>query len=936
MRPSKAGDRRATVKRTSVVLALAILALSGLSFSDDDTNGSAQPDRPVYQDYQPDIRKLAPKRITDAYPLSDQGNRGDWVAYPPMTDEFEGDSLDPKKWWDHNPDWQGRQPGFFYPGNIAVRDGKLQLTMQKQEVPEMPKERGYHTYTAAAVKSKDTVLYGYFEVAAKPMRSDGSSAFWFYNSTKDWWTEIDVYEIGGGAAGYERKMNMNLHEFHTPTSKEHWQVGGVFEAPEDLADAYHVYGVEWDEKEIKYYFDGVLVRSGPNTNWRQPLYLNFDTETMPDWFGLPKDEDLPSTYSIEYVRAWKKRAPAPDPLETLNLLAYGGVGQMKFQMGGEPGGEAPDLDDSDWPVEYVGYGCDIPNTNLWFRTKVVIPERIGGFRIAGRDLTLHLFIDDGGEVYVNGEALGSFTTSNGRFKLATDTQPGQTFVIAVRAVNDDVWGELLDAHVDFSGLEDFQKDLQRLALRLFNAKRSARESGERRAYWDAKIDAVVRTAMAGDAFARGDEEGFVKALQREMRPLEPLFTKRICFHEARFGADGNLLPWTTWEDALEREMKWYLACPIENGYPKFVCMTFMDADCGLYRNRKTFIPATQNGMGIISYVKYYRYKARSNAKVLACARAMGDYLVKECVTPDEGEYARFTRSTGRALMFPQPPDCGSQGDKPYEVEPDKGGIAGYALMVLYEETQAPKYLEQALQNARVLARHIRPGDAAKSPWPFRVDYRTGEGRGEVSSNMSYILRLFDALIESGHDEFREPRAQLWAWIVERQIPSAQGDGKLWAQFFEDYALENNRNAWAPLNLARYLLDEREAIDPDWRAHTDTLMRFVHLNFASVRDGVVICGEQDDDTNPWGGILANYGGVLSMYAAATGSERYARWARETLSYGLYTTGDNGCPSDTTRHDTPGGWQEDAHTDKLHNYMDALAAFPQWAGSPESAK
>ena len=161
--------------RASVILTLAILALSGWSFSDDDTNGSAQSDRPVYQDYQPDIRELAPKRITDAYPLSDQENHGDWVAYLPMTDEFEGDSLDAEKWWDHNPDWQGRQPGFFYRGNIVVDDGKLQLTMRKQEVPEMPKGRGYHTYTAAAVKSKDTVLYGYFEVAAKPMRSAGAA-----------------------------------------------------------------------------------------------------------------------------------------------------------------------------------------------------------------------------------------------------------------------------------------------------------------------------------------------------------------------------------------------------------------------------------------------------------------------------------------------------------------------------------------------------------------------------------------------------------------------------------------------------------------------------------------------------------------------------------------------------------------------------------------
>ena len=624
---------------------------------------------------------------------------------------------------------------------------------------------------------------------------------------------------------------------------------------------------------------------------------------------------------------------AGDPLETLNLLAYGGVGQMKHRIGGEPGGEAPDLDDSDWPIEYVGYGCDIPNTNAWFRARVVIPERIGGFRIAGRDMMLRLFIDDGGEVYVNGEALGAFTVSNGRFKLAAETEPGQRFVIAIRAVNDDVWGELLDAHVDFGGLEDFQKDLQRLVLRLFNARRYARESGERRGYWDEKIDAAARRAIGGEAFARGDEAGFVKALQREMRPLEPLFTRRICFHEARFGADGTLAPWTSWEDALEREMKWYLACPMEKGYPKFVCMTFMDGDYGLYRGRKTFIPAMQNGMGIISYVKYYRYKGRTNSKVLECARAMGDYLVKECVTPEAGAYPRFTHSTGRALAFPQPPDCGSQGDQPNEVEPDKGGIAGYALLVLYEETQDPAYLGQALQNARVLARHIRPGDGTRSPWPFRVDYVSGEGRGEVSSNMSYILRLFDALIERGHEEFRGPRGQLWAWIVDYQIPSAQGDGKLWVQFFEDYALEDNRNAWAPLNLARYLLEKREAVDPDWRAHTDALMRFVHLNFASVRDGVVICGEQDDDKNPWGGILANYGGVLSMYAAATGSERYARWAHETLSYGLYTTGADGCPSDSTRHDTPGGWQEDAHTDKLHNYMDALVAFPRWAESPE---
>jgi beta-glucanase (GH16 family) len=247
-----------------------------------------------------------PQRSTDASPLSDQANQGRWRIYEPMSDEFTGDTLDPNKWWPRNPEWLGRKPAYFYPGNVKVSDDKLHLTMQKQEVAEMPKDKGYHTYTSAAVKSKTKVCYGYFEVKARPMKSHGSSSFWFYDGTPEWWTEIDVFEIGGAAPGFERKDNMNVHVFRTPQEKRHWSVGAVWVAPFDLADDYHVYGLEWDKDRIKWYFDGVLVRWVQNTHWHQALTLNFDSETMPDWFGLPRDSDLPSTYSLEYVRAWKK------------------------------------------------------------------------------------------------------------------------------------------------------------------------------------------------------------------------------------------------------------------------------------------------------------------------------------------------------------------------------------------------------------------------------------------------------------------------------------------------------------------------------------------------------------------------------------------------------------------------------------------------------
>jgi hypothetical protein len=35
-------------------------------------------------------------------------------------------------------------------------------------------------------------------------------------------------------------------------------------------------------------------------------YLTFDSGIMGVWMGMPEDQDLPSTFSVEYVRAWKK------------------------------------------------------------------------------------------------------------------------------------------------------------------------------------------------------------------------------------------------------------------------------------------------------------------------------------------------------------------------------------------------------------------------------------------------------------------------------------------------------------------------------------------------------------------------------------------------------------------------------------------------------
>ena len=409
----------------------------------------------------------------------------------------------------------------------------------------------------------------------------------------------------------------------------------------------------------------------------------------------------------------------------------------------------------------------------------------------------------------------------------------------------------------------------------------------------------------------------------------PTHAQKICVHTAKYDRNGILRPWTSWRDALDREMRWYARCPTEHGYPRFVFMTFMDGTYNISKDHKpSFIPAMQNGMGIISYLKYYEFTGRKDPGLLRTARAMGDYLVKEAVTPNEGKYPRFTRSTGWAARFPQPPDCGSQDDRPYEIEPDKGGIAGYALLLLYDATKEPAYLEQALQNARDLAANQQEGTPTGSPWPFRADYRTGEPRGAVSGNMSFILRLYDGLIAHGYPEFRQPRERLWQWIKNVQIPNAAKDGLLWAQFFEDHDDPNNRTAWAPLNMARYLLEQKDALDPDWQRDAKALIDFCISRFTSIVFGVPVCGEQDEDRHPWGGILSTYGAVLALYTRQTGSQEYKGLAYQALNFCLYAIEKDGCPHDIVLRPGRGGWQEDAHTDKIHNYVDALRAFPEW--------
>lgn len=245
-------------------------------------------------------------RQNDLYPLSDQGNQGKWVLDSQFSDEFETPTLNTKRWFATNPSWKGRQPTFFHADNTTLENGELVMRINQHGEEKLPK--GY-THTSGFIKSKQTVLYGYFESEAKLMDAPWVSGFWLTKGTREWWTEIDIAENCPCVEGQRHDINSNVHVFRSPKEhgnvKKHFSITKKYYHPDEIQNDYHVWGLEWNKDVIRFFIDGFMFREQKNTHWHQPLSINLNNESN-KWFGaLPDDKRLDQEYRVKYVRIWQ-------------------------------------------------------------------------------------------------------------------------------------------------------------------------------------------------------------------------------------------------------------------------------------------------------------------------------------------------------------------------------------------------------------------------------------------------------------------------------------------------------------------------------------------------------------------------------------------------------------------------------------------------------
>ena len=259
------------------------------------------------------------KELSRTDPPIDAGEGKRWAPIWQMSDEFWRSELH-DIWEPFNRDWAGRHPSFFRPENVVVKKNRLQLwAREDQPTDQALINAGYRDFSTAFLRTKHRQKYGYFEIFAKLMDSDISSAFWLAHNEPDgrdsWWTEIDVFEYSTSKKHVDQStlLNTNVHVHRNGQWKDAPVVTRPesFDTGEDLSKAPHHFALDWTEHDITWYLDGEVIRKIPNLFHHRPLHLQFDSETFPNWFGVPDTggshrNKLPNAFEIFYVRSWER------------------------------------------------------------------------------------------------------------------------------------------------------------------------------------------------------------------------------------------------------------------------------------------------------------------------------------------------------------------------------------------------------------------------------------------------------------------------------------------------------------------------------------------------------------------------------------------------------------------------------------------------------
>jgi len=202
--------------------------------------------------------------------------------------------------------------------NAQIKSGSLVITAQKETFTGT--DGMTRDYTSARLKTLGlfSQAYGRFEARIKIPAGQGMwPAFWMMGNdigAVDWpkCGEIDVMENIGKEPGM---VHGSLHGPSTvaPTTS----VTSTVALPngQNFADDFHVYAVEWEPAEIRFYVDANNYATFKKVNWAStgtwpfdhPFFILLNVAVGGDWPGSPDaTTQFPQQMLVDYVRVYTK------------------------------------------------------------------------------------------------------------------------------------------------------------------------------------------------------------------------------------------------------------------------------------------------------------------------------------------------------------------------------------------------------------------------------------------------------------------------------------------------------------------------------------------------------------------------------------------------------------------------------------------------------
>ena len=241
------------------------------------------------------------------------------------SDEFNGSSLDRSVWNVRDGVVSGGENAYAFRDseeNVYVEDGNLVIHTFEGEYRSRPATSGH-------VSTEDNVQFGYGRYEFRVKMPEGQGVFpalWMMGNDDLWprTGEIDVLEmVGTGEADDWKGEKKPIATFHyAGDAGEHVETGGYTDegwlfTPERISLDYHIYAVEWEKDQLRWYFDDLLYLTVNvdtdalrNALQENPMYIRMNVALHgPGNYELPANMTESFMY-VDYVRYMKPRASA--------------------------------------------------------------------------------------------------------------------------------------------------------------------------------------------------------------------------------------------------------------------------------------------------------------------------------------------------------------------------------------------------------------------------------------------------------------------------------------------------------------------------------------------------------------------------------------------------------------------------------------------------